>query len=199
MHWGDVLTDGALVQGNSVNFAARVASTGKPDEIRLTEDAFRELSGPAKARCKALAPVMLKGFPDPVVLLLCERPRSSVPTAVRIEDMGRTVKLPDKSPILFGRADVGPQGNDIVLRHPDEALNAKISRWHFLLRRDPEGMVLRNDSRSTMVDGVAIPRGGEAPVRAGSVIVVAEVLRLTLLADSEPEGPGANVTAFQMP
>ncbi len=36
MHWGPALTDGRSVTGDSVNFASRIASSGGPGEIRLS-------------------------------------------------------------------------------------------------------------------------------------------------------------------
>ncbi len=199
LHWGEVLSDGVLVQGSSVNLCARVTGSSGQAEIRLTEEAFKNLPAAAKVRCKPLPPVTLKGFPEPESLLLYEwRDEPSIPALVRVEEGGRIHALPDKPLISFGRAaESGPRANDVVLSHPEDKLTQQISRWHFVLRREKDGLVLRNDSRDTVVDGTPLPTGGEAPVRVGTVVRVSSVLTLQFLGEREPATTGqAMVTLF---
>src|SRR5262249_40496360 len=119
-----------------------------------------------------------------VSLLVYEwRDHTPIPFAVRIVEREAIVPLPDRALISFGRsAESGVRANDIVLTHPDEQKSQAISRWHFVLRRDPGGLVLRNDSRDVEVDGVQVATGAEAPVHIGSVVRVASVLTLEFLA-----------------
>jgi predicted component of type VI protein secretion system len=61
-------------------------------------------------------------------------------------------------------------------------MTRQISRWHFELRRYPDGFVLRNISQGqTEVDGVPVPKGSELRIQVGSVVRVARVLTLTFL------------------
>jgi len=58
----------------------------------------------------------------------------------------------------------------------------QISRWHFELRRAPDGLRLRPLSEGvTTVDGQPVDKGFEIPVRTGSRIGVAETLTLRLM------------------
>lgn len=197
VHWGEVLSDGVNVRGHAVNLAARIAGTSGKGEIRVTDEAFRHLSSAAKVRCKPLPPVTLKGFPEPVNVLAYEwQKQEAIPVAVRIAERAVTIPLPDRALISFGRsAESGPRANDIVLSHPDDMKSQLISRWHFVLRREPRGFFLRNDSRDVEVDGVAVPTGQEAPIEVGSVVRVAGVLTLTFLGKREgPASPIDDVT-----
>jgi class 3 adenylate cyclase len=210
LHWGPVLTDGALVSGEAVNLAARVSETGAAGEIRLTLEAFRELPGPMKLRCLRLMPVLLKGVPNAVELLvLAWQDRSLFPVSVRIDETGQVIALPRQDVISFGRlresegpvttgSPVGgpPHGNDVVLALPDPAANQGISRWHFELRRKADGFVLRPVSSGlTEVDGVAVQRGAEAPIGPGSVVRVARVLTLTFV--GAPSNDDAGLSTVQ--
>jgi predicted component of type VI protein secretion system len=65
-----------------------------------------------------------------------------------------------------------------VLLLPDDT-DAKISRWHFELRRHPGAFMLRPVSEQlTELDGQLIAKGAEAPIRPGSVVKVGRVLTL---------------------
>jgi class 3 adenylate cyclase len=182
IHWGRVLTDGTQVTGDAVNLAARVAGTAKPGEIRLTREAFQELKTIGRLMCTPLPPVELKGVPRPVELMVMDwRDPALFPDRVAIEETKEELALPQLDTIAFGRLqpDQGNQGNDIVLQHSDPEKSKKISRWQFELRRHPDGFVLHQISdSSTEVDGVLVPRGGQAHVRQGTLVKVGAVLTL---------------------
>jgi adenylate cyclase len=197
VHWGPVLNDGKLVTGDAVNLAARVASSAGGGEIRVTKAAFLELPHQDRLRCRPLPPEALKGIPQPVDMLRYEwRDPKLFPTALRIEETGQTLALPSRDTITFGRLGEvdGMQGNDVVLLHPDRALAAKVSRWHFELRRHPKGFVLRPVSNNaTEVDGEVVAQGQEVTLRADSVIKVAGVLTLTFVNDASTRPGGDQV------
>jgi class 3 adenylate cyclase len=187
VHWGPVLTDGNVVTGDSVNLSARIASTGVGGEIRLSRGAFLELPNQDRVRCRHLPPVELKGIPRPVEIKLFEwRDRTLYPALVRIEETGEQFPLPNLDTISFGRLKLrdGVQANDIVLSLPDKQMAQKISRWHFELRRAPDGFSLRGVSeQATEVNGKLVPRGDEVPIRPGTVVRLAGVMTLTFLQD----------------
>lgn len=183
VHFGSVLTDGAVVSGDAVNLCARVTSTCAPGEVRLTRAAFSELPGPVRARCIPIMPALrLKGLLEPVdVFSLQWRPPGIYPTFVRISETSEELPLPERDSIGFGRLAEkdGVVANDIVLWHPDKSLTQQVSRWHFELRRQPTGFVLHQISDGiTEVDGHPVPQGAKVPVRAGSIVRVARVLTL---------------------
>jgi class 3 adenylate cyclase len=183
IHFGPVLTDGTVVSGDSVNLASRVTSTTEPGEIRLTREAFREISLPVRRiACRSLPAQSLKGISRPVDLMVMDwRDRSIFPVGFRIEETGEELLLPDQDIISFGRLveHDGLPANDIVLTVPDKMQAKQISRWHFELRRRVEGLVLRSVSDSiTEVDGQSVPKGEEARVRPGTVVRVARVMTL---------------------
>ena len=71
-----------------------------------------------------------------------------------------------------------------MLRHPDEDLCKRISRWHFELRRLPDGFYLRPVSeQTTEVDGVGVTRGGQVPIRPGSKVRLGGVMTLVFFSD----------------
>jgi class 3 adenylate cyclase len=200
LHWGEVLADGDVVSGEAVNLCSRVAQTGGAMEIRLTREAFRELPNAMKLRCLRLPPEPLKGIPGVVeILALGFRDRTLFPIAVRVEETGVEVALPEQDTISFGRLSddhVGPSGNDVVLAAADPAVTLNISRFHFELRRKADGFVLRSlTSRATEIDGREIPEGGEARLAPGSVVRVARVLTLRFVAP--PSGEDAGLTTLQ--
>ncbi len=190
LHWGDVLTDGVAVKGQDVNLCARIANSGLGGEVRLTREAHAELPASQRARCRSLHFLELKGLLEPVeVMVLDWRDRSLFPATVRNDVTGELIALPDRDAISFGRLGEkqGPDANDVVLLHTDPALTRQISRWHFELRRYPDGFVLRNISQSpTDVDGTPVPRGSEVRIQVGSVVRVARVLTVTFLPAPSP-------------
>lgn len=194
IHFGPALTDGQQVTGESVNLAARVAGSSQAGEIRITRDAFHALHDPAiRSACAPLHTIELKGVPQPVEVMRLEWiDPQKFPDRVRIEGH-KEIALPPLDTITFGRVPEGPgvQGNDVVLDFGDDQLTRQVSRWHFELRRKAEGLVLRQLSeKTTEVDGVAVSRGGEAPIRCGSVVRIAGRITLTFDA-SKSRGSGA--------
>ena len=188
VHWGPVLTDGAVVTGDAVNLAARVAGSGSPGEMRLTKQAFQELSNNSRIRCRLLPPVELKGIHKLVELYAYEwRDRTLFPSLVRVEETGEEYVLPAQDTISFGRLREkdGQPANDIVLSLPDKQMTQQISRWHFELRRRNEGFALRPVSdQATEVDGQAITKGTDVVIRPGAVVRLSRVMTLTFVADA---------------
>jgi class 3 adenylate cyclase len=197
LHWGPALTDGAAVTGDSVNFAARVAGSGGPGEIRVSKAAYRELSTQKRLRCKGLPPAVLKGIEEPQELMLLEwRDRNMFPSRARVVETGEEIPLPAMDTITFGRLKErnGIVANDVVLTLPDPEQSKTISRWHFELRRGEAGFTLRSvTDQSTEVDGVALPKAGEAPIRLGSKVTLAKVMTLEFLG----EGPSMTMESTQ--
>lgn len=190
IHYGGVLTDGSVVTGDAVNLCSRVTGTCAPGEIRLTRAAFVELPGASRTRCVLIVPlVRLKGLLDPVELLTFQwRPPGIFPTSVHIDETREEMTLPERDSIGFGRLREkdGAAANDIVLWHPDKALTQQVSRWHFELRRQPHGFVLRQLSDGiTEVDGATVPQGSEVRVRPGSLVRVARILTLRFAASEK--------------
>jgi class 3 adenylate cyclase len=194
-HFGPVLTDGKDVTGDAVNLAARVAASGAPGEIRLTREAFHEFSSLSyRLSSRALGPLTLKGIPRPVELMSLEwRDRNLFPDSVRIKETGLEILLPGHDTITFGRLkeNDGRPANDVVLSLSNDAETRKISRWHFELRRYPDGFMLRPLSdQITEVDGVAIEKGTEVPIKPGSVARLGRVATLEFFSRPMPRMSG---------
>jgi hypothetical protein len=129
--------------------------------------------------------VVLKGLPEPIELLDLEwRDPVHFPRRLHIAETDETLELPQKDLVTFGRLAEhdGARANDIVLAHPNADLARKISRWHLHLQREVDGLRVRALSDSaTEIDGQALAKGGEVPVRSGTVIRVGGVLTLRFL------------------
>ncbi len=187
LHFGPALSDGAQVSGDSVNFSARVAASAAPSEIRLSLQAFNELSDVAlRLHCRKQQAVRLKGVSEPVELLVLDWLDPAIfPAAVRI-DGGPEQKLPSHAVIRFGRLKEqnGEAANDVVLEPSDPATSNRISRWHFELHRSSSGLMLRSVSISpTEVDGLLLQKGQAASVRPGSTVRIGGVLTLEFVGD----------------
>ena len=184
-HWGPVLTDGVAVSGDAVNLCARLAASSEVGEIRLTREMFNELPARYKLGCRPLGVVELKGILRPVDVLALEwRDRSVYPTRVRIEETGEEATLPQQDVISFGRlrGHEGALANDVTLTLPDPLQMQQISRWHFELRRLPDGFRLRAlSSAMTEVDGVPVAQGQEVLIKPGSKVRIGRVLSLTFV------------------
>ena len=184
LHWGPVLTDGTMVTGDSVHVAARVARAAEPGAIYLTRQAFLEFGPAVRLHCHAVGLRELKGVAAPVELLELDwRDPVAFPRGVLIEETGEQIPLPQQDIVSFGRLleHEGARANDIVLLHPDPALARQVSRWHFELRRAPEGLWLRTLSDGlTTIDGEPVTKGVDVPVRSGTRIGVAGTLTLRL-------------------
>jgi class 3 adenylate cyclase len=189
-HWGPVLTDGVAVSGDSVNLCARVAASSEVGEIRVTREMFKELPTRHRLSCRPLGMVELKGILRPTELLALEwRDHAVYPTRVRIEETGEEMPLPQQDVIGFGRLreHEGAMANDIALALPDPLHTQQISRWHFELRRLPDGFRLRAlSSAVTEVDGVPVAKGQEAPIKPGSRARIARVMTLVFASPPRP-------------
>ena len=170
-HFGPVLTDGVHVTGDAVNLASRVTASGNPGQIRLTREAFRELSNAAfRVACRSLGSVPVKGVSQPVELLSLQWHDSSIyPDTLRIHETGQEIPLPSLDVITFGRLGEaeGVVGNDVCADPRGRGADPEHSpRWHFELRRHPDGFRLRPVSNQvTEVDGQVIEKGADVPIR----------------------------------
>jgi class 3 adenylate cyclase len=194
IHYGPVLMDGDQIAGDSVNFCSRVTTSAGPGEVRLTKDAFYSLSDVKyRLKCRILPPAIVKGVERPVeVMALDWRDHTIFPTRVRLET-GEEHHLPDQDIISFGRLDEkdGFPANDIVLQCSDEQETLQISRWHFELRRRPDGFVIRVISNAPLnLNGHLLAKGEERPIRTGDSVRVGNVLSLQFLT---PEAPQTNI------
>ena len=185
MHWGTVLTDGQDVTGDAVHIAARVSKVAEPGSVVLTQQVFRELGPDLRLYCRAAGTRELKGVTERYELMELDwRDPQAFPRRVLIQETGEELPLPQQDVVAFGRLAEhdGMPANDIVLNHPNPELARRVSRWHFELRRQPDGLMLRALSNdSTLLDGLPVVRGAVVPVRAGAVIRVADTLSLHLL------------------
>ncbi len=91
----------------------------------------------------------------------------------------RGTKFPLSRVTVFGRKDFA----GLI---PDEELQY-ISRRHFEIRQTRKGFVIRdlNSTNGTWVDGKLLDPGEEYPLREGSVIDVAEVIKLKFVSGRE--------------
>jgi class 3 adenylate cyclase len=188
IHYGSLLTDGVMLTGDAVNLCARVTSTAREGEIRLTIPALLQLPSRVRLRCRPLPAVTLKGIAQPVeVAALMWREKAGQPGAVRIEETGEIHALPDKPIITAGRLreHEGARANDLVLALPDKAALMRISRWHFELRRQGDTLHLHPLSeQGTSVDGQTLGKGQSAPIVAGTVVRLADAMTLTFISDT---------------
>ncbi len=202
MHWGPALTDGQAVTGDSVNYASRVASSGGPGEIRLSKTAYRELSTQKRLRCKGLPPATLKGIAEPQDLMVLEwRDKNAFPSRAKVLETGEEIPLPPQDTITFGRLKErnGIVANDVVLTLPDPEQAKSISRWHFELRRSEAGFTLRSmTDQTTEVDGLALVKTAEAPIRLGSKVKLAGVLTLEFLGESSGPTMTMESTSYKL-
>ncbi len=205
VHYGPVLTDGVLVSGDSVNLCSKGSGTGAGGEIRLTRQAFLELEKESRLRCVGLPSVTIKGMLEPVELLQMEwRDQSRYPSRVRIRETTEIIILPSQDVITFGRLrdQNGIAANDIVLALPYNIQSQQISRWQFELRRRHDGFILRAVSdQLTEVDGTAVPKNSEVPIKPGSVVRVAGVMTLEFQGEPSRDPTGgslAGATVYNM-
>jgi class 3 adenylate cyclase len=187
LHVGPVLTDGAQVSGDAVNFASRVAGSAGPGELRLSAAALHELIDvELRLKARRLGAVELKGVEKPQELFSLDwLDATRFPTRVRFDD-GAEVRLPTLDVIRFGRLaeQDGVAANDVVLRAADAEAQRSISRWHFELHRRGDGFRLRSVSNSTTtVDGKPVPRGEDVPLRQGAKVVLGGVMTLEFLGE----------------
>ncbi len=182
LHIGPVLTDGALVAGDAVNFCSRVAGSAGSGEIRLSLAAYSELTEiELRLKSRRQRAVELKGVDKPQELFTLDwLDATKFPTKVRFED-GTEQRLPTLDVIRFGRLreQDGATANDVVITLSDPNLQSRISRWHFELHRRADGFMLRSVSTSTTeIDGRAVARGEELLVRPGAKVRLGGALTL---------------------
>jgi class 3 adenylate cyclase len=187
VHVGPVLTDGALVSGDAVNYASRIASSAGAGELRLSLAAYADLiDHDLRLRTRRLPPIELKGFDKPQEAFTLDwLDPTRFPTKVAFED-GRELRLPPLEVIRFGRLREvdGVVANDVVISVADPALQSRVSRWHFELHRRSDGFRLRNVSASsTEVDGRAVARGDEIAIAPGATVRVAGAITLVFKSD----------------
>ncbi|MRG95630.1 adenylate/guanylate cyclase domain-containing protein [Polyangium spumosum] len=198
VHFGPVLTDGVIVSGDAVNLCARITSTADPGELRLSASALRESPPDIRVRAFPVPPVVVRGHPEPLVLFRFDwRDEHRLPGSVLVRETGDTFVLPRQDLISFGRlrGDEGTRGNDVVLSLRDTKLEQRVSRWHFELRRKPEGYVLRPLSRQpTEVDGRRVEAHGEALIQPGSIVRLSKAVTLEFLARQEAAPGNASPT-----
>lgn len=188
LHWGPVLTDGVQVTGDAVNLCSRLMSTAVPGEVRLSRELFQQLGARHRGVSHALPSVALKGLTRNVdVWALQWRDTNRFPSEVQIRETGQRIALPARDTVAFGRGEASEAAAslDVALTLPDAMACKQISRRHFELRSHPEGYVLRAlSAQLTEVDGVAVERDREAPVRPGSCVRLAGVMTLDFVVPS---------------
>jgi hypothetical protein len=198
LHWGRVLTDGDKVTGDAVNLTSRVAGTARAGELRLTREAFHELSTNMRILCTPQPPVEVKGVSRPIELMVMDwRDPFLFPDRVAIQETREELELPHLDTIAFGRLKdaEGTQANDVALIHPDPQKAMKVSRWHFELRRQADGFVLHQISEApTEVDGESVGKGGRVRVRQNTVVKVGGVI--TLVFKGRPAKKSAETTSY---
>lgn len=199
IHWGTVLTDGVIVTGDPVNLCAKLAATGQPSEIRITKPAFLELTVQRRLRCRPIGPVKLAGTNEPMdIFAFGWADPVRFPSTVIILETGEQIPLPPQPVITFGRLREmnGTQANDIVLTHNDPSRAQHISRWHFEVRRTPDGLMLRSVStQPTEVNGKVLCKGEETSISAGAIVRLSDVLTLRFISGvSDPTSEDSAVT-----
>jgi class 3 adenylate cyclase len=189
VHWGAMLTDGAIVAGDAVNLCVKIAATANAGTIRISRAAFNELPSALRLACHSIGPVTLPSTSQSVELMeLFWQELLMIPSAVHIEETGVTFPLPDQAVVTFGRlASVnGTRANDVVLELPDSQLTHQISRWHFEIVRESDNLLLHclSDKR-TEVDGKPLLKGNRAPITIGSQVKISGVLTLKFLSQGD--------------
>jgi hypothetical protein len=198
LHWGIVLTNGRLVTGPAVGAVARIAEVAGSSQLLLSQHALHRIPKVTQALCTPVA----ESIGDELELYsLPWGDERGLACKVRIEESGEQLVLPIQDIIAFGRLDAladGTRANDIVLTHPDREAQLAISRWHFELRRTRRGHMLRTVStQRTEVDGKAIEPGGEAQVRPGTTVRLAQVMTLRFVGSEQAYSPRDAVTLQQ--
>ena len=198
LHWGPVLTDGVVVSGDAVNLCSRVATSANTGEIRITREVFQNLDLTHRLNCRSIGLNDLKGVARQVELLAFDwRDHSIFPTQVRVEETNQAINLPLQDIVTFGRLreHEGTLANDVVLALPDPIQSRQISRWHFELRRLPDGFRLRPVSESaTELNGELVAKGSEVLVRPGAKVRVARVLTLNFVSPPRPGQESSDAT-----
>lgn len=198
LHWGHVLTDGAQVTGDAVNLCARLVGCAMAGEIRISRDAFQELGPDQRRLCRPLGSVTLKGIARPVeTLALGWRDPARFPSQARVRETGEQIDLPPRDTVSFGRGETVDltTNHDVILGLPNMLAAKQISRRHFELRARADGYVLKAlSSQPTSVDGVALQRDQETPIRPGSCVQLAGVMTLDFVSPDPQHGGAVDET-----
>ncbi|MCY7304747.1 MAG: adenylate/guanylate cyclase domain-containing protein [Rhodoferax sp.] len=191
MHWGPVLTDGEQVTGDSVNLCARIASTAQPGQLRLSGEMFQQLAPQQRVACAVLASVPLKGITRAVELFEMHwRDPLCFPSYLIVRESGERILLPQLDTLCFGRGETqqGASINDVILVLPDPTASKQISRKHFELLSRPGGYVIKTlSTQLTELDGVAMQRDQELPLRPGALLRLARVMTLEFVAPNQAQ------------
>jgi class 3 adenylate cyclase len=202
LHWGRVLSDGVQVTGDAVNLCSRVAASADPGQIRVTRELFLELAADQRLACRRLGAMALKGLGRDVELLSLEwQDPTRFPRSVRILQTGQELMLPRQDIVSFGRLELidGVSANDIVLSLPDATATRQISRWHFELRRQADGCVLRAlSSQPISIDGQPVAKGQDTPILPGAVVQLAGVMTLVFLSPHHDDDPADQRTGISL-
>jgi hypothetical protein len=73
LHFGRVLSDGAMLIGPAVELCRQLAAATPPGELRLTRPAYVELSSRNRLRCRPGPPVTMAASPLPMEILVVDR------------------------------------------------------------------------------------------------------------------------------
>jgi hypothetical protein len=191
IHWGPVLTDGALTVGDALALAAAIADSGARGEIRLSAAAYDDLASRLRVRCRVLPPLPLAAGGAPVELVSFEwRDSAPVPTQVRCRETGQTLVLPARPTFTIGRAaELDPP--DVPISLPDRAALLRISRRHVEVRRESEGLFLYPLADNVQVDGQPVGRGQRARIEVGSFATLTSAM--SLIFDGAASGDDAGL------
>jgi hypothetical protein len=128
------------------------------------------------------------------------RDEGRFPARFRVVQTGEELPVPAMDVITFGRLrdQGGVPANDVVVSLPDPEKGLRVSRWHFELRRRPEGFLLRSvTDRPTEVDGAAVHKGEEVPLRPDSRVVLSGVVTIEFLPEKANPVPDAPATTAE--
>ena len=194
IHWGPVLTDGAVIAGDTANLCSKITATARPSALLLSRQAFSELPAHLRSVCRSIGIVSLANTSNSMELFrLSWHELIKLPILILIEETGERIFLPDQPLISIGRLSEvnGNPTNDIVLRLPDEHLTNQISRWHLELRRQPNGLVVHSISdKPTHIDGRPMARGESCAIAIGTKIRLSNVMTLQFLSLSHSSTSG---------
>ena len=188
-HYGTVLSEGAVIAGDSVNICTKIAESAVAGSIRLSRAAFNELPNSIRLVCQTLGEVALGTYATIEVMELNWQELLKIPSIILLEETGISFPLPAQPIITFGRlASInGSRANDIILELPNPDLTNQISRWHFEIIREPDALVLRSLSdKRTEVDGKPLARGDRTALTIGSKVRISGVLTLAFLSQKGP-------------
>ena len=140
---GATSTDSVVVTGDAVNLSSRVASSSRPGEIRITRQVYPSCRGAMRIRCKPLRPSS-SGIEHKVIPMeLIWWDPSRFPECVRIENSGEQLQRRPGHDQLWPRQRAR-WGQSQRHRHQSSRKSDSttwVSRWHFELRRRPDGFV----------------------------------------------------------